>query len=102
MAEIPVAEPYTVLECAYITFDLIAENKKTHVWEVVAKSDDSVLGEIRWLGRWRQYVFEPRENTAFNVDCLGDIIHFIEAEMKKWRANKKSHSSPTESEAASA
>ena len=31
------------------------------------------LGDIRWYGPWRQYVFEPAQGTIFNVECLASL-----------------------------
>ena len=36
------------------------------------------LGEIKWYGPWRQYCFEPRQNTIFNKTCLQDIVDVLQ------------------------
>jgi hypothetical protein len=50
--------------------------RKTHIWQVSSKHDDSVLGLIKWFGRWRRYTFFPASETAFECDCLSDIAQF--------------------------
>lgn len=46
---------------------------KTEVWEVETAASGTVLGEIRWFGRWRQYAFFPSAETVYNPDCLDSI-----------------------------
>lgn len=50
---------------------------KTEVWRVYSKSSGALLGEIKWLGRWRQYTFWPASETTFNVGCMEDITNFV-------------------------
>lgn len=60
--------------------------RKTKVVLVLSRRTDEVLGVIKWWGAWRQYVFEPRPNTVFNVGCLECIngaIAMLMAERKK-------------------
>lgn len=49
------------------------EGRKTERWLVRAKSNGVVLGEIKWLGRWRQYCFFPLHSTVFSRGCMYDI-----------------------------
>jgi hypothetical protein len=56
---------------------------KTKAWAVTSKSQDSILGEIRWYGPWRQYVFYPKRETLFSCGCLKDIAQFIWEEMAR-------------------
>jgi hypothetical protein len=53
--------------------------KKT--WDVAAKDSGSILGEVKWLGRWRKYAFSPKPDTIYEAACLRDITAFIEVEM---------------------
>lgn len=58
----------------YLTFqDMTPEGRLTHIVEVIAVRDGTLLGVIRWFGAWRQYVFAPEPNCVFNVGCLTTI-----------------------------
>lgn len=68
----------------FIDTELIGttESGKTKIWAVVTLSrqengdlgDQSTkLGEIRWFGRWRKYVFYPEPNMLFDQSCLETI-----------------------------
>ena len=61
----------------YLEFDRIGWTGKTDVWNVLSKSQESILGQIKWFGRWRQYCFYPSPNTIFNPECMNDISNFI-------------------------
>lgn len=50
---------------------------KTSIWKVLNKSTQSILGEVRWYGSWRQYTFMPVQGTIFSAGCLNDIEKFI-------------------------
>jgi hypothetical protein len=53
---------------------------KTQVWRIRANADDMmVLGQVRWYGRWRQYVFFPSGHTLWNPDCLDEVSTFVRA-----------------------
>jgi hypothetical protein len=49
---------------------------KTSIHSVEANSGGH-LGEIKWFGRWRQYVFYPAFGTVYSAGCLEDIRDFI-------------------------
>ena len=49
---------------------------KTEIWDIVSRSRNDTLGEVRWLGGWRQYVFRPDEGTIWNEECLRDVAQF--------------------------
>ena len=53
---------------------------KTNIY-AIRRNDDtglaSYLGGIKWSGRWRQYVFEPKQDTMWNWSCLRGIIDFL-------------------------
>jgi hypothetical protein len=50
---------------------------KTGRWLVVSNSNLDELGTISWLGRWRQYTFQPMPLTVFSAGCLDDISSFL-------------------------
>lgn len=59
----------------YIRFNEVNNpGKKTRIFEVINLSGDYILGFIHWYTAWRQYIFEPLENTVYSVGCLEDII----------------------------
>ena len=63
--------------------------RKTKVWQVVAKQNGMGVGVIRWFTSWRCYTFLPDSTTIFEEDCLRDIAEFVESETRKHReANK--------------
>lgn len=64
----------------YLSFEdnlLLGKGKKTKVILVISKRSDHVLGEIRWYGSWRQYVFFPAPQTIWNPECLRDVNECI-------------------------
>jgi hypothetical protein len=63
----------------YLQFEQDLEYSKSHktqYWTVYSKRHGDMLGDIKWYGPWRQYVFEPY-NALFNTSCLNDVIAFI-------------------------
>lgn len=50
--------------------------RKTSVWEI-CNTTGSLLGSVKWFGRWRQYCFSPSVMTTFNAECLNDIARFL-------------------------
>ena len=58
----------------YLTFqDMTPVGRLTHLVEVIAVRDGTLLGTIRWYGPWRQYVFAPEPFCVFNTGCLKTI-----------------------------
>ena len=72
-----------MIESRYLEFDRIGWTGKTDVWNVLSKSQGSILGQIKWFGRWRQYCFWPSPNTIFNPECMADISKVIKELMLK-------------------
>lgn len=56
------------------------DKTKTEKWCVTSRRHPIILGEIRWYGPWRQYVFAPSTEVAtlFNQGCMDDISEFIQ------------------------
>lgn len=50
---------------------------KTRRWQITNKSSSFEIGQIRWANAWRRYTFHPADNCIFDVNCLSEIIHFI-------------------------
>lgn len=61
----------------YIEFNLIEQKPKTSVYAVRNIKSQAILGWIKWYPTWRQYCFFPESDCVFNIDCLKDIIEFI-------------------------
>lgn len=65
----------------YIEFESMpTHGLRTKKWGVVAKAHGECLGFVRWLARWRRYVFYPASEypTIFEETCLREIAQFIE------------------------
>jgi len=65
-----------------------SDSGKTRRFAVIARHDDTLLGEIRWFGGWRKYVFAPYPNTEYEEDCLRDIAAFCERTTREHRARR--------------
>lgn len=64
--------------------------RKSRVWLVNAKDQrGTLLGEIKWFGRWRGYAFFPRPETVFEPTCLDDIAAFIRDRMSEHRRERR-------------
>ena len=59
------------------------KDKKTRIFRVNSMYDGLYLGMIRWHTGWRQYIFEPFENTFYSWDCLKDLSDFIKNLMEE-------------------
>ena len=65
----------------YITIREYPEIKKypNIRFEIVSNKNGVRLGYILWETRWKQYVFSQSQGAViWSVDCLQDIIKFIE------------------------
>ena len=66
------------METKYLRFMNYPDpSRKTELWEIYSKSNDALLGEIKWYGAWRQYCFFPL-NALFNSTCLDDIKKYLD------------------------
>lgn len=57
-------------------------NRKTKVWEIVSTKNNITLGIVIWHSPWRKFVFKPEFQTLFSIDCLEDIIKFIDQKQR--------------------
>ena len=77
----------------YLEFEVIETKPKTKVYGVTASMDGELLGQIKWFGPWRQYVFEPYEATVYSHGCMKQIEDFIknlmEERRKQWKTGRK-------------
>ena len=69
----------------YMIFHLVGDTGKTEIWNILSKSSEFVLGQIKWYSPWRQYCFFPSPNSVFNPTCMDDINKFIKELMRKRR-----------------
>lgn len=67
-----------------------SESGKTARVLVYAADDVTLLGRIKWFGRWRQYAFFPAAGTVWNRGCLMQIHEEIETLMTERRLAKES------------
>ena len=63
--------------------------KKTKTFYIYSNHSNDFLGKIYFLGRWRCYVFEPKNNTIYSHDCMKEISEFSEQLTKDWKLNLK-------------
>lgn len=61
----------------YLEFIETGDTGKTKIFMVRSKHGGGDLALVKWYGPWRQYVMFPMTGTAWNPDCLADIITFI-------------------------
>ncbi len=62
------------------------KGRKTGIVGVFSQNSGSLLGTIKWFGRWRQFTFHPEPVTTFNPECLREIADKTEALTKAHRA----------------
>jgi len=74
-----------MIESKYMDFDKIGDTGKTEIWNIISRSSESILGQIRWYGAWRQYCFWPSPHCVFNIGCMNDIKKKINELMSQRR-----------------
>lgn len=62
----------------WLRFVKAGDSGKTMIFDVESKTQNTLLGQIKWFGRWRQYAFFPCQGTCFNQECLADIIDWMQ------------------------
>lgn len=83
-------KPWDSWESEYLTFEEDDHYEgKTRRLVVVSKRKLAILGEIKWYGPWRQYVFFPEEATIWNTGCLNDLKDVIRALMEERMQEKR-------------
>jgi hypothetical protein len=50
---------------------------KTKAYHVRSNINATYLGVISWWPHWRRYVFHPDSSTLYDVECLKEIVDFI-------------------------
>lgn len=66
-------------EYMYAVKDAPYPGYSTCRWGIRSVRGDAQLGQVKWYGAWRQYVFEPAADTVFNPGCLTNLAAFIES-----------------------
>ena len=66
---------------SYLDFRLVRSTGKTLIWSV--NSGRNQLGLIKWHAPWRRYTLQPNGLTAWDRNCLAEVIEFINTEMAK-------------------
>ena len=74
----------------YMIARLIETKPKTAVYNILSTHHGAKLGQIKWYGPWRQYVFESEPLTIFNRDCMLAICGFLQGFMDARKKEAKS------------
>ena len=75
---------------SYVKFELAEKKPKTEVYNVLSKAEGNLLGRIFWYWAWRQYVFEPNQNTIWSRGCQSEVTAFLN-ELMEQRKEKQKH-----------
>lgn len=82
-------EVESAMSYRWLEFKLKGDTGKTKIYDVIAKQGSILLGEVKWMARWRKYGFYPQAGTVFEQDCLTDISSFLDR-LKQERNNRSS------------
>lgn len=68
-------------------FENKPSHRKTSIFSVSPKgrSEEVILGYIKFRGQWRSYVFFPCAQTLYDPKCLLEIAEFLKDLNFKWR-----------------
>lgn len=93
---------------SYVSFIEAKTFKKTKTFEVISKTDNSKLAEIKWHPAYRSYalfvtsdiyydnsvypLIPNPDAKIFDIKCLTEITKFIEALMEERKTNNDSRS----------
>lgn len=64
----------------YLNYTQLKDTGKTIVVGV-GNNFREKLGIISWYAPWRRYVYNPMDKTLYDVNCMKDIVEFIEGLM---------------------
>lgn len=76
----------------FFTIQPTSENfkRKTKIYSVTSRHDNSFLGEIRFSGRWRQFVYVPSGNEImWSWECLEELKEMLIKLNNEWRNSLK-------------
>jgi len=71
---------------SWLTFVEVHDTGKTKVWDVRNAENGSLLGQVRWHGAWRQYVYSTAADVVWNPACLDELAAFIRDQMAARRS----------------
>ena len=74
----------------WLDFVEIKDTGKTKVWNIHNSDNGSYLGQVKWNGGWRQYIFSTEPDCIWNTDCLDQLNAFIRLQMQERRNAKNS------------
>ena len=78
------------MESKYLIFEKqMVVGRKTPIYMIYSKSDETPLGRIIFWPAWRKYVFEPTDNTIFDSNCLIDILNKLNEATTEWKESLK-------------
>lgn len=77
-------------ETEHLRFEYTGDSKsgKTKLVDVWSIDSQSFLGEIRWYGHWRKYVFYPEYKILYDIGCMRTISDFIDKIMEDRKVKK--------------
>jgi len=78
--------PAEYVDGTWIHFMLKELRAKTKVYVIANKDDGSVLGEVKWFGRWRKYA--AALNGMFEEKCMREIADFCEKLTREHKQEK--------------
>lgn len=58
----------------YIEFEWI---EITKVWLITNWKYKEHIGQLNYINKWKQWELEPYEDTGWTMDCLADVIDFV-------------------------
>jgi hypothetical protein len=70
-----------------LKFVLLSKKKNTDVYTVIVKSNNIILGEIKWHCGWVQYAFTSHKDRVYDVAILQEVEIFICNLMKDRKHN---------------
>jgi len=62
---------------------------KTSIWSCRNNKSGTELGQVKWYPPWRQYCYFPTIKATYNIECLNNIINFINHKMRSHHEDKK-------------
>jgi hypothetical protein len=71
-------------------YEVPGNGRKTRTWDVRPTADpNTLLGQVKWFGRWRAYAFFPCADTVYERTCLRDLAQFCERQTYEHRSRKE-------------
>src|ERR1700677_2968804 len=67
------------------------QNAKTHVYRVLARAGDQILGHVKWMTFWRKYCFFTN-HVVLDDGCMEELIEFIKERTTEYKETWKKQS----------